>query len=97
MSPAQRNSRRLEEAYVSLVRASSLAHTSGIVISERDLPVLDDLTGSRVRSHELISGLESAGRLRAVRRGAYVLVDSAGVVRTDVLDLVAPLLRLSHT
>jgi len=53
--------------------------------------VLDDLTGSRVRSHEIIARLEAADRLRQVRRGAYILVDQAGVERPGILDLVAAL------
>lgn len=79
---------RFEEAYVRLARTSALAQTPGIVIAERDLPSLDEVSGSRTRSHELIAALESAGRLRGVRRGAYVLVDQTGVVRADVLDLI---------
>ncbi len=56
-----------------------------------DLPVLDELTGSRAESHELIAALERDGRLRRVRRGAYALVDPAGGVRAGLLDLIAAL------
>lgn len=76
---------------MALVRASALSRTPGIVVAERDLPILDELTGSRSRSHDVIADLITAGRLRQVRRGAYVLVDAAGVVSVDILEIIAAL------
>ena len=76
---------------MALTRATVLNRTSGIVVAERDLPNLDAVTGSRSRSHDAIADLVSSGRLRPVRRGAYVLVDAAGVVSVDVLDIIAAL------
>jgi predicted transcriptional regulator of viral defense system len=87
---------RLESAYVALYRATSLASRPGIVLAEEDLPAVDNISGSRSRSHDLISDLESAGRLRSVRRGAYVLVDAGGNVRVDILDLIAALSPKPH-
>lgn len=49
------------------------------------------MTGSRSRSHEVIAHLVAAGRLRQVRRGAYVLVDGSGVVAVDIFDIVSAL------
>lgn len=91
MTPARSSSRRLEDAYVALVRASALSHTPGVVVADRDLPTVDELTGSRSRSHEVIADLVAGGRLRQVRRGAYVLVDAAGVVPVEILDILAAL------
>ncbi len=91
MALASSSPKRLEAAYVALVRASTVSHTPGVVIAERDLPILDDLTGARSRSHGVIADLIAAGRLRQVRRGAYVLVNAAGVIDVDILDLVAAL------
>jgi predicted transcriptional regulator of viral defense system len=91
MAPERTTSRRLEDAYVALVRASTLSRTPGVVVAERDLLTLDELTASRSRSHELIADLIATGRLRQVRRGAYVLVDAAGVVAVDILDIISAL------
>jgi predicted transcriptional regulator of viral defense system len=81
----------LQDASVQLARAASLANRSGIVIVEEDLVTLDELTGARAESHALIAGLERAGRIHRVRRGAYVLVNSTGSVRSSLLDLIAAL------
>ena len=74
-----------------LLRTASLARRPGVTVLIDDLPVLDELTGSRAESHELIAALERDGRLRRVRRGAYALVDPAGGVRAGLLDLIAAL------
>lgn len=76
------------DAHVALVRASSLAHRPGIVILDEDLATLTSLTGSSTASHSQVAMLERQGDLRRVRRGAYVLADSAGVVRVGLLDLI---------
>ena len=81
----------LQEAFVHLSRATSLAGRPGILVLDEDLSTLDGLTASRSRSRDLIGGLEREGRLRRVRRGAYALVDSTGGVRSGLLDLVAAL------
>lgn len=72
-----------------LARAAHLAGTPGVAILDRDLKSLDDLTGNRQRSHAMVNGLEDAGRLRRVRRGAYVLVGQDGTVRVGLLELIA--------
>jgi predicted transcriptional regulator of viral defense system len=61
------------------------------VLLDEDLVHLEALTGSRTASHGLVATLEREGQLQRVRRGAYVLADSAGGVRTGLLDLIAAL------
>ncbi len=87
---------RIETGYTALFRAATIAKRPGIVIVADDLAALDRITGVRSRSHDLIATLENAGRLRPVRRGAYVLVDPGGNVRVSVLDLVAALSPKPH-
>lgn len=72
-----------------LARSAHLAGRPGVVILNRDLESLDELTGNRQRSHAMVDGLERGGRLRRVRRSAYVLVGQDGTVRVGLLDLVA--------
>ncbi len=91
MASSQLEASPVREAYTCLTRASSLAHRPGIVILDQDLPALGALTGSKVESHSLIAALEREGHLRPVRRGAYVLVDAAGGVKSNLLDLIAAL------
>ena len=79
----------VQEAYAHLVRASSLAGRPGIVILDEDLSALHPPDGSATAVHSLLAAVEREGYLRRVRRGAYVLVDSAGGIRTGLLDLVA--------
>ncbi len=88
---AQPTGQRIEDAYVRLNRASALARRPGIVVLQEDLPILDEITGARATSHEVIATLERRGRLRPVRRGAYVLSDATGGVRVNLLDLIAAL------
>lgn len=78
----------VQEGFVQLSRAAALAGRDGVVVLDEDLPALDALTTSRARSHRVLGALERAGRLRRVRRGAYVLVDATGGVRTGILELV---------
>jgi len=81
----------LQDGFVCLSRAASLAGRGGVVVADEDLPALDELTGSRQRSHNVLSGLERSGRIRRVRRGAYVLIEPTGGVRVGILDLIAAL------
>lgn len=82
---------RLQDAYVRLSGASSLAGRPGIVVLDEDLPVLKDLTGTRAQSQDIIGALERDGRLRRIRRGAYALADSTGGIRVGLLDAIAAL------
>src|SRR6185436_6386675 len=77
-----------EMAFVRLARAAQLAGRPDVVILDEDLTALAE---SRAEGHALLGRLERAGRIRRVRRGAYVLVDPTGNVRADVLDLIAAL------
>jgi predicted transcriptional regulator of viral defense system len=61
------------------------------VLVEEDLEGLIELAGSRAEAHAAIATLERQGRVRPVRRGVYVLVDTGGGIRLDVVDLVAAL------
>ena len=88
MAAVHTASSRTQDAFVRLSRATVLAGRPGAVVLDEDLPAL---SGGRRQGHELIAALEREGRLRRVRRGAYVLVDSTGGVRIDLLDLVAAL------
>lgn len=81
----------LQNAHVVLSRAAALAGRAGIVVLDEDIVALDEVTGSRSRSHSLVERLERADRVRRVRRGVYVLVDATGGVRVGVLDLIAAL------
>lgn len=74
---------------VRLARAAHMAGRPGVAILDRDLESLDELTGNRPRSHATVDGLERVGRLRRVRRGAYVLVGQDGTARVGLLDLIA--------
>jgi predicted transcriptional regulator of viral defense system len=80
-----------ERFYTALYRASVLAGRPGVVVAERDFEMLDQISGSRTRTRALVRRLETAGRARSVRRGAYTLVDAAGNTRATALDLVAAL------
>lgn len=79
-----------------LSRASSAARRPGIFVLANDGDALDELTGSRARTHALVKQLEDEGRLQRVRRGTYVLVDSNGNVGAGILDLVAALTPARH-
>jgi predicted transcriptional regulator of viral defense system len=81
----------IQEGYVRLARAASLARRPGVVLVQDDLDGLIELAGSRAEAHAVIAALERQGRIRPVRRGVYVLVDTGGGIRLDVLDLVAAL------
>jgi predicted transcriptional regulator of viral defense system len=80
-----------ERVYSALYRASVLAGRPGVVVAERDFEMLDQISGSRTRTRGLVRRLETAGRVRSVRRGAYTIVDAAGNTRATALDLVAAL------
>ncbi len=74
-----------------LSRASALRGRPGIVLLDADLAVLMELTGTRAASQSVLRALERDGRLRRIRKGAYVLVDATGAVRTRLLDVIAGL------
>jgi predicted transcriptional regulator of viral defense system len=67
-----------------------------VVLLDEDLPRVDGLTGSRGRTHRILEQLEREGRLRQVKRGAYVLVTATGVIETGLLDLVAAITPKPH-
>jgi predicted transcriptional regulator of viral defense system len=82
-----------ERAYVALNRRVRTRDRYPVVLLNEDLPVLDEATGSRRRSHDALRQLVSEGRLRQVRRGTYVLVDATGgadVRLLEILDAVTP-------
>jgi predicted transcriptional regulator of viral defense system len=83
----------LQGVHVHLSRAASLAGRPGIVVFDEDAGQLDELTGSRPRSHAVLERLERAGRIRRVRRGVYALVDATGGMRVGILDLIAATTR----
>lgn len=90
--PTDSNDRPLQEQVaVHLARAASLAGRPGVVLLDEDLPRIDELTRSRGRTHRAIEQLERDGRLRQVKRGAYVLVTATGVIEADLFDLIAAL------
>jgi predicted transcriptional regulator of viral defense system len=78
-----------QSAFIQLARRASLAGRPGIVLVDDDLSAVDELIGSRARSHDLLKDLERQGRLRAVRRGVYVLVSLTGTVEAGLFDLIA--------
>ena len=53
--------------------------------------MLVSLVGSVDGAQRLVGTLERQGRLRRVRRGAYVLADASGGMRAGLLDLIAAL------
>lgn len=79
----------LEQAMARLTRVAHLAGRPGVAILDRDLESLDELSGDRQRSHAMVERLERVGRLRRIRRGAYVLVGQDGTIRVGLLDLIA--------
>jgi predicted transcriptional regulator of viral defense system len=81
----------LQTAHVRLSRTALLAGRAGIVVLDDDMAHLDEVTGSRSRSHAVLERLERVGRIRRVRRGVYALVDATGGVRVGILDLIAAL------
>lgn len=79
-----------------LSRTTTAARRPGIFVLANDGEALDELTGSRARTHALVKQLEGEGRLQRVRRGTYVLVDSNGNASVGILDLVAALTPTPH-
>lgn len=77
-----------EEVMKALTRAAARAGRASIVLLAEDLANVDEITGSRSRTHKQIQQLEAAGRLRPVRRGVYVVASVTGVVDVDLLALV---------
>lgn len=78
---------KAQQALVQLVRQSSLAQRWPVVLSE-DFATLDDITGSRQATLNLLQDLIGAGHLQRVRRGAYILRDQAGVLNVELFQLI---------
>lgn len=78
---------KAQHALVQLVRQSSLARRWPVVLSE-DFATLDEITGSRQATLQLMRGLVDAGHLQRVRRGAYILRDEAGVLNIELFQLI---------
>lgn len=89
-------SKMAELTAIRLARSAHLAGRPGVVVVERDLAGLRDLTGHDRASLALINRLEKAGRLQRVRRGAYVIISPTGTVELDSLDLVSALTELPY-
>lgn len=85
-----------QSVVIRLSRTASAARRPGIFVLDTDGDALDELTGSRIRTHALIKQLENERRLQRVRRGTYVLVDSNGNVNAGILDLIAALTPTPH-
>jgi predicted transcriptional regulator of viral defense system len=77
-----------EDVLKALSRSAIRAGRGSVVLVPQDLRAVEELTGSRVRSHKVIQQLEDAGRLRPVRRGVYVVASVTGVIDVDLLALV---------
>ena len=73
---------------VRLARAAALAGRPEVVLVDEDVAPLG-LSPREGRA--VLARAERAGRIRRVRRGAYVLVDRTGNVRADLLDVIAAL------
>jgi predicted transcriptional regulator of viral defense system len=81
---------RLRQSSVQLARAATLAGRWPVVTDD-DLTVLDELTGGRQASFAVMRELAQARQLERVRRGAYVMRNETGVLRIDLLELIAAL------
>lgn len=76
------------EALTGLARAAALAGRPDVVVLDEDL----DALGLPFRdAHARVNRLAREGRIRRVRRGAYVLVDRTGHASVGLLDVVAAL------
>ena len=80
--------RSAEAVLTAISRAAARAGRPSIVVLAEDLPPAVRVAGSLVRAHKLIQQLEDAGRLRAVRRGVYVVASATGVLDVDLLALI---------
>jgi predicted transcriptional regulator of viral defense system len=82
-----------ERAFIALNRRATAQRRHPVVLLDEDMTALDDATGGRRRSHDALRQLTADGRLRQVRRGAYVLGAATG--GTDarllaILDAITP-------
>jgi len=82
-----------ERAFIALNRRANTEARYPVVLLDQDIEALDDATGGRRKSHDALRQLTADGRLRQVRRGAYVLGTPTG--GTDarllaILDAVTP-------
>lgn len=80
----------VRQVAVAMARLSTLAGRWPVILDE-DLPVVDEITGSRHASFVVLRELIEAGQLERVRRGAYVMRDERGVLNADLLGLIAAL------
>jgi len=82
-----------ERAFIALNRRANTEARYPVVLLDQDIEALDDASGGRRKSHDALRQLTADGRLRQVRRGAYVLGAATG--GTDarllaILDAVTP-------
>ena len=82
-----------ERAFIALNRRANAQRRYPVVLLDEDMEALDGSTGSRRRSHDALRQLTADGRLRQVRRGAYVLGAPTGgsdARLLAILDAVTP-------
>jgi predicted transcriptional regulator of viral defense system len=82
-----------ERAFIALNRRANAQRRYPVVLLDEDMEALDDSTGGRRRSHDALRQLTADGRLRQVRRGAYVLGAPTGgsdARLLAILDAVTP-------
>jgi predicted transcriptional regulator of viral defense system len=82
-----------ERAFVELNRRVRARGRYPVVLLDDDLDALDEATGGRRRSHDALRQLTADGRLRQVRRGAYILGAPTGGTDArllEIMDAVTP-------
>jgi predicted transcriptional regulator of viral defense system len=82
-----------ERAFIALNRRASAEGRYPVVLLGEDMKQLDDATGGRRQSHDALRQLTADGRLRQVRRSAYVLGSPTGGTDArllQILDAVTP-------
>jgi predicted transcriptional regulator of viral defense system len=77
-----------ERAFIALNRRANGQRRYPVVLLDEDMDALDDATGSRRRSHDALRQLTADGRVRQVRRGAYVLGAPTGGTDARLLAIV---------
>jgi predicted transcriptional regulator of viral defense system len=66
------------------------------VVLPRDAALIDQVTGSRARSLNLLSRMADSGSVRRVRKGAYVVRSRAGTLGLTSIQLVGELSPPRH-
>jgi predicted transcriptional regulator of viral defense system len=66
------------------------------MVLPRDAALIDEITGDRTRSLNLLSRMTESGFLRRVRKGAYVARSRAGTIGVTPLQLVGELSPPRH-